>query len=265
MESEHLLVLDGLSKSFGRVVAAENLNLTVRAGEALGIVGPNGAGKSTLFNVISGDLAPNHGTIVFDGNDVTRQNPYKRTRAGMGRTYQVPRPFDHMTVFENVLVSVHQGAGLTGREAWGRADEVLQRTGLIEQVNLPAGRLALLQRKRLEVARAWATDPKLLLLDEVAGGLTTPEVSELVELVKQVHQSGVAIVWIEHVVQALTSTVDRLLCLAGGRIVADGNPAEVMVDPEVRELYLGGSLETELDAGTDGAAASDTDSEGEQS
>lgn len=183
----------------------------------------------------------------------------------MGRTYQVPRPFDHMTVFENVLVSVHQGAGLTGREAWGRADEVLQRTGLIEQVNLPAGRLALLQRKRLEVARAWATDPKLLLLDEVAGGLTTPEVSELVELVKQVHQSGVAIVWIEHVVQALTSTVDRLLCLAGGRIVADGDPAEVMVDPEVRELYLGGSLETELDAGNDGAAASDTGSEGEQS
>jgi len=248
MKSEPLLVLDGLSKSFGRVVAAENLNLTVGAGEALGIVGPNGAGKSTLFNVISGDLSPNHGSIVFDGNDVTKQNSYRRTRAGMGRTYQVPRPFDHMTVFENVLVSVHQGAGLTGREAWGRADEVLQRTGLIDHVNLPAGRLGLLQRKRLEVARAWATGPKLLLLDEVAGGLTTPEVTELVELVKQVHHSGVAIVWIEHVVQALTSTVDRLLCLAGGRIVADGNPAEVMVDAEVRELYLGGSLETGLEA-----------------
>ena len=254
MKSEHLLILDGLSKSFGRVVAAENLKLTVRAGEALGIVGPNGAGKSTLFNVISGDLTPNAGSVVFDAIDVTKHNSYKRTRAGMGRTYQVPRPFEHMTVFENVLVAVHQGAGLTGHEAWGKADEVLQRTGLIEQVNLPAGRLALLQRKRLEVARAWATNPKLLLLDEVAGGLTTPEVSELVELVKQVHQSGVAIVWIEHVVQALTSTVDRLLCLAGGRIVADGIPAEVMVNPEVRELYLGGSLETGLEPGSDADA-----------
>jgi branched-chain amino acid transport system ATP-binding protein len=246
VSEEHLLVLDGLSKSFGRVIAAEKLDLTVERGEALGIVGPNGAGKSTLFNVISGDLSPDHGTVMFEGNDVTKHNAYRRTRAGMGRTYQVPRPFDHMTVFENVLVSVHQGAGISGRDAWEKADEVLQRTGLIGQVNLPAGKLGLLQRKRLEVARAWASGPQLLLLDEVAGGLTTPEVSELVELVRQVHHAGVAIVWIEHVVQALTSTVDRLLCLAGGRIVADGLPADVMVDPEVRELYLGASLETEL-------------------
>ena len=249
MSAERLLVLDGLSKSFGRVVAADDLDLTVMEGEAVGIVGPNGAGKSTLFNVISGDLHPDHGTVLFSGHDVTKQNPYRRTRAGMGRTYQVPRPFDHMTVFENVLVSVHQGAGLTGRDAWQRAGDILQRTGLSEQVNLPAGRLGLLQRKRLEIARAWATDPKLLLLDEVAGGLTTPEVSELVDLVREVHHSGVALVWIEHVVQALISTVDRMLCLAGGRFVADGSPAEVMANSEVRELYLGGSLETELEEG----------------
>jgi ABC-type branched-chain amino acid transport systems, ATPase component len=249
VSSERLLVLDGLSKSFGRVVAADKLELTVLEGEALGIVGPNGAGKSTLFNVISGDLHPDHGTVLFSGHDVTRQNSYKRTRAGMGRTYQVPRPFDHMTVFENVLVSAHQGAGLSGREAWQRAADILERAGLSEQINLPAGRLGLLQRKRLEVARAWATGPKLLLLDEVAGGLTTPEVSELVELVREVHHSGVAVVWIEHVVQALVSTVDRMLCLAGGRFVADGSPAEVMANSDVRELYLGGSLETELDEG----------------
>ena len=249
MSAERLLVLDGLSKSFGRVVAADDLDLTVMEGEAVGIVGPNGAGKSTLFNVISGDLHPDYGTVLFSGHDVTKQNPYRRTRAGMGRTYQVPRPFDHMTVFENVLVSVHQGAGLTGRDAWQRAGDILQRTGLSEQVNLPAGRLGLLQRKRLEIARAWATDPKLLLLDEVAGGLTTPEVSELVDLVREVHHSGVALVWIEHVVQALISTVDRMLCLAGGRFVADGSPAEVMANSEVRELYLGGSLETELEEG----------------
>jgi branched-chain amino acid transport system ATP-binding protein len=247
VSAERLLVLDGLSKSFGRVVAAEDLHLTVGEGEALGIVGPNGAGKSTLFNVISGDLSPDRGRVVFAGQDVTRQNPYRRTRAGMGRTYQVPRPFDHMTVFENVLVSAHQGAGLSGREAWRRADEILERTGLSAQSNLPAGRLGLLQRKRLEVARAWATDPSLLLLDEVAGGLTTPEVTELVELIRDVHGSGVAVVWIEHVVQALLSTVDRMLCLAGGRFVADGSPSEVMADQEVRELYLGASLETELE------------------
>jgi branched-chain amino acid transport system ATP-binding protein len=249
MSDEPLLVLSGLGKSFGRVIAAESLNLSVQAGEALGIVGPNGAGKSTLFNVISGDLAPNHGTIHFAGADVTHHSAYKRTRAGMGRTYQVPRPFDHMSVFENVLVSAHQGDGLAGREAWQRADDVLQRTGLIDVVNVPAGRLGLLQRKRLEVARAWATGPTLLLLDEVAGGLTTPEVGELVELVREVHASGVAVVWIEHVVQALTSSVDRLLCLAGGRIVADGLPEAVLANQEVRELYLGASLETELGEG----------------
>jgi branched-chain amino acid transport system ATP-binding protein len=240
-----LLVLDGVSKSFGRVIAADKLNLVVGEGEAVGIVGPNGAGKSTLFNVITGDLAPDHGSVVFGGTNVTGHPPFRRTRAGMGRTYQVPRPFDHMTVFENVLVGAQQGAGLSGRESWGRVGEVLEATGLLDQANLPAGRLGLLQRKRLEVARAWATSPRLLLLDEVAGGLTRPEVSELVGIVRDVHRSGVAIVWIEHVVQALTSTVDRLLCLAGGRIVADGPPADVLANPEVRELYLGGSLETD--------------------
>jgi branched-chain amino acid transport system ATP-binding protein len=247
MSGDHLLVLDGVSKSFGRVVAAEGLDLTLGAGEALGIVGPNGAGKSTLFNVISGDLAADGGTITFDGEDVTRHSAHKRTRAGMGRTYQIPRPFDHMTVFENVLVGAHQGSGMSGREALQRADNILQRTGLTDVMNLPAGRLGLLQRKRLEVARAWATSPKLLLLDEVAGGLTTPEVMELVELVHDVHSSGVAIIWIEHVVQALTSAVDRMLCLAGGRIVADGLPDAVLANQEVRELYLGSSLDTELE------------------
>lgn len=246
MSERHLLVLDALSKSFGRVVVAEKLDLTVGFGEAVGVVGPNGAGKSTLFNLISGDLSADHGTITFDGSNVTRHNPCKRTRAGMGRTYQVPRPFDHMTVFENVLVSANQGAGLSGRAAWRRADEILQRTGLTGVINLPAGRLGLLQRKRLEVARAWATGPKLLLLDEVAGGLTTPEVMELVELMHEVRSSGMAIIWIEHVVRALTSSVDRLLCLASGRIVADGLPDDVLADQEVRELYLGSSLETEL-------------------
>jgi len=234
-----LLILDGLSKSFGRVVAADKLDLALQPGEALGIVGPNGAGKSTLFNVISGDLAADHGSITFAGADVTHKSPFRRTRAGMGRTYQVPRPLGHMTVFENLLVSANQGAGLSGRAAWDRVAAVLERTELAPVANLQAGRLGLLQRKRLEVARALATGPKLLLLDEVAGGLTKPEVAELVSMIQEIHATGVAIVWIEHVVQALTSMVQRLLCLAGGKIVADGTPSAVLADQTVRELYLG--------------------------
>ena len=244
--SEPLLRLDTLTKSFGRVTVARDLSLAVGQGEALGIVGPNGAGKSSLFAMVSGDLRPDRGVVEFGGRDVTRLPAHARTRAGIGRTYQVPRPFEHLTVFENVLVCAHQGAGLTGKKAWGAAMDVLERTGLAPLANTPAGRLGLLQRKRLEVARALGTGPRLLLLDEVAGGLTEPEVVELVAVVKQVHADGLAIVWIEHVVHALLRTVDRMVCLAGGDVVADGAPAAVLADPRVKELYLGGGPETEL-------------------
>lgn len=249
-----LLSLQGISKQFGRVVVATDLDLDVRGGDALGIVGPNGAGKSTLFSMISGDLRPDSGAVWLDGQDVTGVPAYRRTRAGIGRTYQVPRPFEHLTVFENVLVCCHQGAGRRGREAWQYAADVLERTGLTEQRNVAAGRLGLLQRKRLEVARALATGPKLLLLDEVAGGLTDPEVAELVEVVRGIRTDGLAVIWIEHVVHALVKTVDRMLCLAAGRIVADGTPLDVLADPEVRELYLGGGPESLVDGPVDGEA-----------
>jgi branched-chain amino acid transport system ATP-binding protein len=245
--STPLLRLDALTKSFGRVTVARDLALSVQPGEALGIVGPNGAGKSSLFAMIAGDLRPDSGAVRFEGTDVTRLPSFARTRAGIGRTYQVPRPFEHLTVFENVLVCGHQGAGLKGKQAWTRSMEVLERTGLAGLANTPAGRLGLLQRKRLEVARALGTDPRLLLLDEVAGGLTEPEVHELVAVVRQLHAEGLAIVWIEHVVHALVKTVDRMLCLAGGDVVADGAPSAVLADPKVRELYLGGGPETDLD------------------
>jgi branched-chain amino acid transport system ATP-binding protein len=244
--SQSLLRLDALTKSFGKVTVARELELSVQAGEALGIVGPNGAGKSSLFAMISGDLRPDSGAVWLQGRDVTRVPPFARTRAGIGRTYQVPRPFEHLTVFENVLVCGHQGAALKGRQAWARAMEVLERTGLAPLANTPAGRLGLLQRKRLEVARALGTDPRLLLLDEVAGGLTEPEVLELVAVVRQLHAEGLAVVWIEHVVHALLRTVDRMVCLAGGDVVADGSPTAVLADPKVKELYLGGGPETEL-------------------
>jgi branched-chain amino acid transport system ATP-binding protein len=237
--TEPLLHLDHVTKRFGRVVIAEELSLAVRPGDTVGIVGPNGAGKTSLFGLISGDLAPDAGQISFSGKPVTKLNAAARCRLGIGRTYQVPRPFTDMTVFENVLVAAQQGAGLRRRASYDAATAALERSGMIGQANVPAARLGLLQRKRLELARALASGPKLLLLDEVAGGLTDPEVAQLVEIVRGVHDEGIAVIWIEHVVRALTEVVDRLICLAGGSFVGDGAPAEVLAQPAVREVFLG--------------------------
>ncbi len=201
-----VLELAGVSKRFGRITVADSLSLRFQPGETVGIVGPNGAGKSTLFAMIAGDLKPDAGDVRFDGRSVLRLDPATRCRMGIARTYQVPRPFENMTVFEN---------------------------------NRSAGRLGLVQRKRLELARGLATQPRILLLDEVAGGLTDPEVAELVEIVEQVRQRSVAIVWVEHVVHALTRAVSRIICLAGGRLIAEGDPQVVLANPEVKEVYLG--------------------------
>jgi len=237
--SASVLRLEGISKRFGQVVVADALDLEVGPGESLGIVGPNGAGKSSLFAITGGDLAPDAGRVVLLGQDVTRRPVHQRTRAGLGRTYQVPRPFGGMTAFATTLLAATEGAGARGDEAAALAYESLERCGLAKVANTRGDALSLLQRKRLEVARALASRPRVLLLDEVAGGLTEPEVAELVELVRAVHADGVAIVWIEHVVHALLATVDRLACLAGGRLVADGEPEQVLADPAVREIYLG--------------------------
>src|SRR5271170_950252 len=191
--TDPLLELDHVTKRFGRVVIAEDLSFAVGSGDTVGIVGPNGAGKTSLFGLISGDLSPGAGTVSFAGRRVTKLNASARCRLGIGRTYQVPRPFADMTVFENVLVAATQGGGLRRRASQERAAGVLERTGLSREANVPAGRLGLLQRKRLELARALASGPRLLLLDEVAGGLTDPEVAQLVEIVKGVHDEGVAV------------------------------------------------------------------------
>ncbi len=241
-----LLELDGVSKSFGRVVVADNLSFTVGSGEVVGIVGPNGAGKTSLFGLIAGELAPSSGEIRFAGTPVTRMDQAARCRLGIGRTFQVPRPFGEMTVFENVLVAVQQGAGLRRRASYAAAADVLDRTGLGGDANLPAERLGLLQRKRLELARALASGPRLLLLDEVAGGLTDPEVAQLVAIVRAVRAEGIAVIWIEHVVRALTAAVERLACLAAGSFVGDGRPAEVLANPAVREVFLGTEVTTSL-------------------
>jgi branched-chain amino acid transport system ATP-binding protein len=253
-----LLELDGVSRSFGRVVVADHLSLRVGAGDMVGIVGPNGAGKTSLFSLISGDLRPDAGEVRLGGEVVTRQGPAARCRLGIGRTYQVPRPFGAMTVFENVLVAAQQGGGLRRAASYDRAAAVLARTGLAAEANSPAERLGLLQRKRLELARALATGPRLLLLDEVAGGLTDPEVAQLTAIVAGVQADGVAVIWIEHVVRALTAAVGRLLCLAGGSFVGDGAPAQVLALPAVREVFLGTEVTTSLAALVGDEPAQDT-------
>ena len=239
-----LLELDHVTKRFGRVVIAEDLSFSVGAGDTVGIVGPNGAGKTSLFGLISGDLSPGSGQVTFGGRTITRLDSAARCRLGIGRTYQVPRPFVDMTVFENVLVAAQQGGGLRRKASYAAAAEALERTGIAGEANLPAARLGLLQRKRLEIARALATRPTLLLLDEVAGGLTDPEVTVLVEIVRGINADGITVIWIEHVVRALTSLVSRMLCLYGGQFVGDGDPASVLANPKVREVYLGSDINT---------------------
>lgn len=234
-----LLELDHVTKRFGRVVIAEDLSFSVGAGETVGIVGPNGAGKTSLFGLISGDLAPNAGKVSFAGKNVTRLDSAARCRLGIGRTYQVPRPFVDMTVFENVLVAAQQGGGMRRKASYAVAARTLEQTGIAGEANVPAGRLGLLARKRLEISRALATGPQLLLLDEVAGGLTDPEVAVLVEIVRGINAEGITVIWIEHVVRALTALVARMTCLYGGEFVGDGTPAEVLANPRVREVYLG--------------------------
>jgi branched-chain amino acid transport system ATP-binding protein len=236
-----LLELDRVSKRFGSIVVADSLSLTLGAGDAVGMVGPNGAGKSSIFSIISGDLSPNSGEVRFEGRPVTRLDPAARCRLGIARTYQVPRSFEHMTVFENVLVAAHRGAGLRGGQANELAARVLVETGLRADANKPASRLGLLQRKRLELARALGAEPRLLLLDEVAAGLTEPEVAGLVEVVARIRARGIAVIWVEHVVRALVGLVDRLICLAGGRFIGDGEPHAVLSSPAVREVFLGTS------------------------
>jgi branched-chain amino acid transport system ATP-binding protein len=234
-----LLALHGVSKSYGALKVTDDISLSVTEGETLGILGPNGAGKTTLFNLISGDVRADQGRIEYDGADVSALKPHQRCQAGIGRSYQVPQPFGHMSVFENLVTAACFGARQSEHEAWQTAYEVLQQTDLMAHANKPAGGLTLLDRKRLELARALATRPKLLLLDEIAGGLTEPEAKLLVEELQQIKARGVTMIWIEHVVHALLSLADRLFVINFGRQLAEGEPRAVMNDPEVRRVYMG--------------------------
>jgi len=234
-----ILALEKISKRFGAVVVADGIDLALAEGEALGIIGPNGAGKTTLFGIAAGSVAPDSGRVLFSSEDITRLSPERRCRKGLARSFQIPQPFSGMTVFENVVVAAAFGAGEREAAVYDRCAELLTRCGLADKANKRAGGLTLLDRKRLELARALATKPHVLLLDEVAGGLTEHECAALVTLIKDVRAGGVSIIWIEHVVHALLATVDRLLVLHGGKFIAEGDPHTVIRSPQVAEIYMG--------------------------
>ena len=234
-----LLALRSVAKSYGALKVIDAVSLAVDAGETLGILGPNGAGKTTLFNLISGDVRCDDGSVHYQGRDITSLKPHQRCRQGIGRSYQVPQPFAHMTVFENLVTAACFGAGQHEHEAWETARRILDQTGLAVHANKAAGGLSLLDRKRLELARALATRPKLLLLDEIAGGLTEHEAAQLVAELKRIKSAGVTMIWIEHVVHALLAIADRLLVLNFGQKLAEGEPRAVMADAEVQRVYMG--------------------------
>lgn len=234
-----ILQLDGLRKAFGAVRVADDLSYGLSEGEALGVLGPNGAGKTSMFNLITGALSADAGRIVFDGQDITRRSAASRSRSGIARSFQVPQPFTHMTVFENALVAATQAANLTGRAAEAHCLAMLEQTELLEKANRPAGSLTLLDRKRLELTRALCAKPRLLLLDEIAGGLTEAECKSLVATIKRINATGVSIIWIEHVVHAVLAVVERLVVIDFGRKIAEGAPRDVMDSKDVKEIYLG--------------------------
>ena len=229
----------GLSKRYGDLQVLSRVEFSVGDSEAVGIVGPNGAGKTTLLSVLAGSVTPSAGTVILDGEDVTRLRPELRCRRGIGRAFQIPRPFGGMTVLENVIVGAAYGARLTRKDLYERCVEVLELCGLVNLANRRAESLGLLHRKRLELARSLATDPRVLLLDEIGAGLTDAEAVELVGTIKQLRQIGISIVWIEHIVHVLLQVVDRLICMDAGRVIAEGKPEEVLRDAVVVDAYLG--------------------------
>ena len=233
LEAEHL------TKLYGSVTVVDDLSVSLTEGEALGVVGPNGAGKTTMLNLLTGATSADGGRIIFAGQDISHRTPDQRCHAGLGRTYQIPRPFEGMTVFENVLVGATYGRRQSERASYELCALALHHASLLPRANVLAGSLSLLERKRLELARALATEPKVLLLDEIAGGLTEQEVKSLIQTIKRLRAEGISIIWIEHIVHALRAVVDRLVALDFGRLIAEGDPTTVINSPEVRDVYMG--------------------------
>jgi branched-chain amino acid transport system ATP-binding protein len=233
-----LLELDGICKRFGLVTVADSISFSLERRTCLGLVGPNGAGKTSLFNMIAGSLSPDAGQIRFNGRDITHTPTYLRARLGIVRAFQIPQPFPHLTVYENVCAAAHYGGGLRGAWAEQWSAEVLRRVDLLPKAELAADRLRLLDRKRLELAKAIASRAELLLLDEIAGGLTDREVDELLALIAEL-KADHTIIWVEHIPRAMRYAADRVVVLHFGKLLLDGQPAEVMASPQFREIYMG--------------------------
>ena len=242
-----ILALKNVNAGYGRINVLDGFSMQVKRGQTLGVIGPNGSGKTTMINTLSGLIRPTRGVILFEGRDITRMPPDIRCRIGIGRTFQVPRPFERMKVFDNVLVAAAYGNGGTKHENWKRAEQSLEITGLSARKDQPAGELTLLARKRLEIARAIATNPGLLLLDEIAAGLTSEEVRVVLRIVSELKQKGLTIIWIEHIMETMQEAADELICMAEGRNIISGTPDEVLRSEEVIRLYLGAATEEEQD------------------
>ncbi len=241
--SSRVLAVGNLSVSFGANHVLRSVSFDLENNEILGVIGPNGAGKTVLLNILTGILKPSSGRIHFMGQDITHQTIAERCRLGFGRTFQVPRPFEGMTVFENVIVGAVYGGGVTEKIGRRRAVEILDMIGLADKAKWFAHKLSLIDRKRLEMGRALATDPKVLFFDEVSGGLTETEVEKMLAIVRMIKQGGVSIVWIEHVLQTMREGTDRILCLAEGRVVKSGVFEEVIGSKEILECYMGADEE----------------------
>ncbi|CAO3361201.1 ABC transporter ATP-binding protein [Azospirillum palustre] len=246
-----MLAVDGVSKRFGGLMAVDSATLSLQPGGIVGLIGPNGAGKTTLFSMISGFVAPTDGRIRFEGTDITAEEPHRRAERGIGRTFQIVQPFAGLTVCENIAVGAYLRHAKRV-DATAKARDVARRVGLGSELDRPAGGLTVAGRKRLELARALATEPKLLLLDEVLAGLNPSEIRDIIPVIRGIRDEGVTILMIEHVMQAVMNLCERVYVLAQGRMIAEGPPAVVCADARVIEAYLGHGAAARLKA--EGAA-----------
>jgi branched-chain amino acid transport system ATP-binding protein len=240
--SEALLEVKGVTKSFGGFVALDGVDLAVRPGERLGLIGPNGSGKTTLINCVSGSLRNESGAIRFAGEDITGLPAHQRTRRGIARSFQIPRPFSSMSALENLVVPleyvVHR-LSLKAADTRGEAMAILEKMGLADKADAPSNRLSQVELRKLELARAMAARPKLLISDEAMAGLAGNEVDEVLDILLKLNESGITIIMIEHIMQAVMRFSQRVICLDAGRIICEGAPAAIVRDPGVQRAYLG--------------------------